>query len=50
MGVDQNWCLGGKRDKGLRLLSLSKFVLLLLSHQFTCKEDSVLHSFHIRQG
>lgn len=50
MGVDQNWWLGGKRDKGLGLLAGSKFVLLLLSHQFRCKEDCVLHSFHTRQG
>lgn len=50
MGVDQNWWLDGKRDKGLGLLAVSKFVLLLLSHQFICKEDCVSHSFHTRQG
>lgn len=43
-----NWVEKETRD--LVLLAISRFVLLLLSHQFMCKEDCILHNFRVRQG
>lgn len=49
MGVDQNWRCGWNKRQGTWVAYL-QIALSLLSHQCACKEDCVLHSFHISQG
>lgn len=50
MGVDQNRRCGWNKRQGTWVACYLQIVLSLFSHQCACKEDYVLHSFHISQG